>query len=116
MAEQAGRFGQAQLTRTAEVLSEGLIQMRGATAPRLLLELTCAQVLLPEASSGHSALLARLERLERTAGRHPAARSRRLCPGRPAPPRQRPVPSALPRKPPPAPAPAAAPGARAPQM
>jgi len=73
MAEQAGRFGQAQLTRTAEVLSEGLVQMRGATAPRLLLELTCAQALLPEASSGHSALLARLERLERTAGARPAA-------------------------------------------
>jgi DNA polymerase III subunit gamma/tau len=73
MAEQAGRFGQAQLTRTAEVLSEGLVQMRGATAPRLLLELTCAQVLLPEASSGHSALLARLEKLERTAGTRPPA-------------------------------------------
>ena len=71
MAEQAGRFGQAQLTRTAEVLSEGLVQMRGATAPRLLLELTCAQVLLPEVSAGDSALLARLERLERSAGTVP---------------------------------------------
>ncbi len=72
MAEQAGRFGQAQLTRAAEVLSEGLVQMRGATAPRLLLELMCAQVLLPGASSDHSALLARLERLERAAGPQPA--------------------------------------------
>ena len=72
MAEQAGRFGQAQLTRAAEVLSEGLVQMRGATAPRLLLELMCAQVLLPGASSDHSALLARLERLERAAGAQPA--------------------------------------------
>ncbi len=67
MAEQAGRFGQAQLTRAAEVLSESLVQMRGATAPRLLLELTCAQVLLPGASADQSALLARLERLERAA-------------------------------------------------
>jgi DNA polymerase III subunit gamma/tau len=64
MAEQAGRFGQAELTRAAEILSEGLIQMRGTTSPRLLLELMCAQVLLPAASTGEKALLARLERLE----------------------------------------------------
>ncbi|HUZ37620.1 MAG TPA: DNA polymerase III subunit gamma and tau, partial [Streptosporangiaceae bacterium] len=64
MAEQAGRFGQAELTRAAELVSEGLIQMRGATSPRLLLELMCAQVLLPAASTGEKALLARLERLE----------------------------------------------------
>ena len=75
MAGQAGKFGQAQLTRAAEVLSEGLVQMRGATAPRLLLELMCAQVLLPGASTDQSALLARLERLERGAatGARPAA-------------------------------------------
>jgi DNA polymerase-3 subunit gamma/tau len=64
MREQAGRFGQAELTRAAEVVSDGLVQMRGATAPRLLLELMCAQVLLPGASNDQSALLARLERLE----------------------------------------------------
>jgi DNA polymerase-3 subunit gamma/tau len=64
MAEQAGRFGQAELTRAAEILSEGLIQMRGTTSPRLLLELVCARVLLPAASTGEKALLARLERLE----------------------------------------------------
>jgi DNA polymerase III subunit gamma/tau len=65
MTEQAGRFGQAELTRAAEIISEGLIQMRGTTSPRLLLELTCAQILLPAASSSDKALLARLERLER---------------------------------------------------
>ncbi len=65
MTEQAGRFGQAELTRAAEIISEGLIQMRGTTSPRLLLELTCAQILLPAASTGEKALLARLERLER---------------------------------------------------
>ena len=64
MTEQAGRFGQAELTRAAEIISEGLIQMRGTTSPRLLLELTCAQILLPAASTGEKALLARLERLE----------------------------------------------------
>ena len=41
--------------------------MRGATSPRLLLELTCAQVLLPAAASDEKSLLARLERLERGA-------------------------------------------------
>ena len=65
MTEQAGRFGPAELTRAAEIVSEGLIQMRGATSPRLLLELMCAQILLPGASTGEKALLARLERLER---------------------------------------------------
>jgi len=65
MTEQASRFGQAELTRAAEIISEGLIQMRGATSPRLLLELSCAQILLPAASAGDKALLVRLERLER---------------------------------------------------
>ncbi len=65
MREQAGRFGQAELARAAEIVSTGLDQMRGATSPRLLLELMCAQVLLPGADSGEKALLARLERLER---------------------------------------------------
>jgi DNA polymerase-3 subunit gamma/tau len=65
MAGQAGRFGQAEIARSAEILSEGLIQMRGTTSPRLLLELMCAQVLLPGASTGEKALLTRLERLER---------------------------------------------------
>ncbi len=65
MSDQAGRFGQAELARAAEILSDGLIQMRGTTSPRLLLELMCAQVLLPGASTGEKALAARLERMER---------------------------------------------------
>ena len=68
MAAQAGRFGQAGLTRAAEIVSTGLDQMRGATSPRLLLELMCAQVLLPAAATDEKSLLARLERLE-SAGR-----------------------------------------------
>jgi DNA polymerase III subunit gamma/tau len=65
MARQAERFGQAGLTRAAEIVNTGLDQMRGATSPRLLLELTCAQVLLPAAATDEKSLLARLERLER---------------------------------------------------
>jgi DNA polymerase-3 subunit gamma/tau len=65
MARQAERFGRAGLTRAAEIVSTGLDQMRGATSPRLLLELMCAQVLLPAAASDEKSLLARLERLEK---------------------------------------------------
>jgi DNA polymerase III subunit gamma/tau len=65
MSSQAERFGVAGLTRAAEIMSNGLDQMRGATSPRLLLELMCAQVLLPSASTDDKAILARLERLER---------------------------------------------------
>ena len=68
MSGQAERFGVASLTRAAEIVSNALDQMRGATSPRLLLELMCAQILLPAASTDEKALLARLERLERGGG------------------------------------------------
>ena len=74
MAAQAGRFGQAGLTRAAEIISTGLDQMRGATSPRLLLELMCAQVLLPAAAADEKSVLARLERLEQGDRARPAAR------------------------------------------
>ena len=63
--EQVARFGTAELTRAAELLNAGLTEMRGAASPRLLLELTCARMLLPAADAGQAALLARLERMER---------------------------------------------------
>ena len=53
---QAARFGAADLSRAADILATGLTEMRGATAPRLLLELLCARVLLPGAdhtTAGH---------------------------------------------------------------
>ncbi|MGQ0481267.1 MAG: DNA polymerase III subunit gamma and tau [Pseudonocardia sp.] len=65
MADQAARFGPASLTRYAEILHTGLTEMRGATAPRLLLELLCARMLLPAASTDDASLLQRLERMER---------------------------------------------------
>ncbi|MEU6409646.1 DNA polymerase III subunit gamma and tau [Microbispora sp. NPDC046933] len=72
---QAASMGPAELTRAAEVFNAGLTEMRGATSPRLLLELMCARVLLPGADQGEAALLTRLERLERgvAAGTHTAA-------------------------------------------
>jgi DNA polymerase III subunit gamma/tau len=65
MTAQAERIGGATLARYAEILHTGLTEMRGATAPRLLLELLCARMLLPAASDAEAALLQRLERLER---------------------------------------------------
>ncbi|WP_116247485.1 DNA polymerase III subunit gamma and tau [Nocardiopsis sp. FIRDI 009] len=66
MREQAARLGPAELTRAAEILNQGLTDMRGATAPRLLLELMCSRVLLPGTDGADgSALLARLEQMER---------------------------------------------------
>src|SRR3954464_5353298 len=65
MRAQAARFGRASLTRAGDVMSQALVDMRGTTSPRLVLELACARVLLPSASSDESALLARLDRLER---------------------------------------------------
>lgn len=64
MREQAARIGPATLTRYAEVVQAGLGEMRGATAPRLLLEVLCARLLLPSASDAEPALLQRVERIE----------------------------------------------------
>ncbi|WP_090609662.1 DNA polymerase III subunits gamma/tau [Mycobacterium lentiflavum] len=64
MRDQAARIGAGTLTRYAEVVQAGLGEMRGATAPRLLLEVVCARLLLPSASDAESALLHRIERIE----------------------------------------------------
>ena len=62
---QASRFGAADLNRAADLLATGLTEMRGATAPRLLLELICARVLLPGADDTTDGIQARLDRMER---------------------------------------------------
>ncbi|GAA1942790.1 DNA polymerase III subunit gamma and tau [Nocardioides hwasunensis] len=62
---QAARFGAIELSRAADIVAAGLTEMRGATAPRLLLELLCARVLLPGADHTSDGVMARLERLER---------------------------------------------------
>ncbi len=65
---QAARFGKADLVRSADCVAAGLTEMRGATTPRLLLELICARVLLPGADHSTDGLTARLDRLERRIG------------------------------------------------
>ncbi|MFF9346386.1 DNA polymerase III subunit gamma and tau [Streptomyces sp. NPDC014734] len=77
MQAQASVFGAAELSRAADLVNEGLTEMRGATAPRLQAELICARVLLPAAFDDERSLQARLDRLERgasfaTAGPGPA--------------------------------------------
>jgi DNA polymerase-3 subunit gamma/tau len=65
MRTQADRIGTASLSRAADIAAQGLTEMRGATAPRLILELICGRILLPISDATDSGLLARIERLER---------------------------------------------------
>jgi DNA polymerase-3 subunit gamma/tau len=65
MGRQAVAMGRAGLSRAADLFHAGLVEMRGKTTPRLLLELVCARVLLPATTHDSSALVSALERLER---------------------------------------------------
>ncbi|WP_431868000.1 DNA polymerase III subunit gamma and tau [Nocardiopsis eucommiae] len=105
MKDQAARLGPATLSRSAEILNQGLTEMRGATAPRLLLELMCSRILLPATDGDQgTALLARVEQMERRLA------SGAVAPAAPAPvaPAPAPTPAPVPQAAP-APAPQAAP-------
>ncbi|MDQ1037320.1 DNA polymerase-3 subunit gamma/tau [Streptomyces sp. V3I8] len=65
MTAQASVFGAAELSRAADLVNDGLTEMRGATSPRLQLELICARVLLPAAYGDERSVMARLDRIER---------------------------------------------------
>jgi DNA polymerase-3 subunit gamma/tau len=65
MGDQALRLGGGTLARYAEIVHTALIEMRGTTAPRLVLELLCARMMLPDAANDAAAVLQRVERLER---------------------------------------------------
>jgi DNA polymerase-3 subunit gamma/tau len=67
MSDQAARLGGATLARYAEIVHNALLEMRGTTSPRLVLELLCARMQLPDAAADSAAILQRLERLERRA-------------------------------------------------
>ena len=106
---QAGRFGATELSRAADLVATGLTEMRGATAPRLLLELICARLLLPGADHGTEGLAARLDRLERrlsvggTPTIAPAAAPAVPAQDRPGPRADLPTPEPAPTRPAPAP-------------
>ncbi len=93
---QARRLGTPALVRAMEVLGQALIDMRDAPDPRITLEVALVRLTAAEADDSRSALLVRIERLERLVGergegralvrRRLFARSRRLEPHDPAPP------------------------------
>lgn len=62
---QSNGFGPSELTRAADIVNAALIEFRGATAPRLLLELMCARILVPGADNSTQGFQARLDRVER---------------------------------------------------
>lgn len=64
LTRQASELGTATLTRCAALVNEGLMQMRGATSPRLLLEILCARMALPAAGMTVESLAQRVEALE----------------------------------------------------
>jgi DNA polymerase-3 subunit gamma/tau len=77
MRNQANRIGTANLSRAADIAAEGLTQMRGATAPRLILELICGRILLPIGDNTEAGMLSRIERLERAENIAPLTSSSR---------------------------------------
>lgn len=68
MIVQAGRYGAAELSRTADVVGAALNDLTGATSPRLHLELMIARVLVTSSDDTQRGTLARVERLERRVG------------------------------------------------
>ena len=73
MSQQATVFGQAELSRAADVVNAALTEMTGATSPRLHLELMVARILVPASDESERGALARVERLERRVGVEGAA-------------------------------------------
>ncbi len=62
---QANRIGSAELARAGDLVSKALTEIKGATAPRLQLELLMAKLLLPAVDDSTEGLRARLDQLER---------------------------------------------------
>jgi len=84
MRSQASRIGSASLNRAASLVAEGLTQMRGATPPRLILELVAGKITIPMGDNSDLGLLSRMERLERQSGFD-------VAPSTPAPQQEKPV-------------------------
>jgi DNA polymerase-3 subunit gamma/tau len=73
MSQQSAAFGQAEISRAADIVNAALTEMTGATSPRLHLELMVARILVPQSDESERGSLARLERLERRVGVEGAA-------------------------------------------
>lgn len=70
--EQAKTIGATELSRAADVVNEAISELKGATAPRLQLELMCARLLLPAIDADERGLASRLDQLERRLASAPA--------------------------------------------
>jgi DNA polymerase-3 subunit gamma/tau len=70
--DQANRMGAAELARAGDLVSRSLSDIKGATAPRLQLELLMAKLLLPAVDDSTEGLRARIDQLERGAIASPA--------------------------------------------
>ena len=70
--EQSKIIGPTELSRAADVVNEALSELKGATAPRLQLELMCARLLLPAIDADERGLATRLDQLERRMASAPA--------------------------------------------
>ena len=104
--DQASRIGAAELARAGDLVNRALSEIKGATAPRLQLELLMAKLLLPATDDSTDGLLARVELLERSGvvNHAPAAAQATPVATEAAPPPAPPVP-APPVPAPPVPAP-----------
>jgi DNA polymerase-3 subunit gamma/tau len=71
MRSQSARIGEANLSRAASIVAEGLNQMRGTTPPRLILELIMSRIVIIAGDKSDRGLNSRVERLERQAGMEP---------------------------------------------
>ena len=105
--DQASRIGPAELARAGDLVNRALGEIKGATAPRLQLELLMAKLLLPTTDDSTDGLRARLELLERSGvvNHVPASAQAKPVATEPAPPPAKPVAPATPVPAPPVPTP-----------
>ena len=91
--DQASRIGPAELARAGDLVNRALGEIKGATAPRLQLELLMAKLLLPTTDDSTDGLRARLELLERSGvvNHVPASAQAKPAATEPAPPPAKPV-------------------------
>ena len=92
MRSQSARMGGANLSRAAAIVAEGLNQMRGATAPRLILELIMSRIVITTGDGTDQGAVARIERLERQLSMEPMPTSAK--PTKSAPAKETPQPAA----------------------
>ena len=76
IAAQADLLGPSEASRAADVISRSLSELKGATAPRLRLEIMVARLLVPAAENSDLGALARIEHLEKTVAAGNVVRSR----------------------------------------